>query len=169
MCWQESTHSLKPRCRKILLVIVGLAVAVSIGTFGVASRRAAQDEERRRDAKWRLEAILEGLRNSDAFWNRLPYAIERNDAGDPTHSWRFLACRDTFGDTVQYGYYGQDAQAAYTEPWNSAGNVGITKDRTGDIWAAHHLSLTQPDPGTKLALSRLLVLALHFRQAIRFE
>lgn len=119
---KRGSSFVKPLNKVVLLIMATSVAVVAAASFLTTSRRAAQDRERRRHAKLQLQAILEGLQTSDTIRGRLPHAIERDGAGDPIHSWRFLACRDTFGDTVQCGYYGQDARAAYSEPWNSDGN-----------------------------------------------
>ena len=111
--------------------------------LGIKQRKS----HRRQQARYQLRGILLGLQISDDDLGRLPHAIERDKAGLPTHSWRFMAVRDYFGGMCDF--YGQDARAAYSEPWDGPGNLRYYEGPHSGSTASPSAFIDSTRPGNK--------------------
>ena len=116
---QSKNRSSVPR---VAVVGVTLAVVALLAAGLVSLVQHALQAERRNEARNHLRGILHELHIFNEHKGRLPHAIERDDAGNVTHGWRFLAIRMLLGDVVQCGFYGQEPWPAHEEPWDGPGN-----------------------------------------------
>lgn len=99
--------------RRLTIFVTGVLIAGGVYAFIDHNATAV----RRRTAAMHLRYIIFELYIYEDIYGRIPHAIERNDAGEPMHSWRLAACRTLFGST---GFYGQ--QLEFGEPWDSPKN-----------------------------------------------
>jgi len=127
-------------------VVALIAAAILIaGVYALFS--TAQRQQQRLDASNHLRGILMELHVFNDNYGRIPHAIERDEDGGVTHSWRFIACRMLFGDRVQCGFYGQDATSAYEQSWDSPGNRCYFDGPHRDYGGSPHSFIDPTRPG----------------------